>query len=159
LKLDTLLQKRLKIPVLSFIGSITFLTASFSIVAARAQVHEYKPIILQIDKQMNKEIKDSLSDKDIPTGKGGFARDYLVNFQVGDQVKIALSSNSFDPFVSLIGSDGRTVGENADGPEGTYSLLVIRISHSGNYTVRVQTSSETKAVGPFTLKISRQHLQ
>ena len=112
----------------------------------------YEPIPLPI----SKPIVDTLSALDIPLGSGGFARDYQVSLTVGDQVVIELKSERFDTFVSLLASDGSTVGENDDGPDGTTnSLLVVSIPKSGTYTVRVQASGEIKAVGPFTLFVTR----
>jgi hypothetical protein len=130
-----------------------FLLASLSAAIASAQFLFYHPTPLSI----NTRIDDKLSAEDVPTGKGGFFRDYVVSLKAGDTVTIALSSKSFDTFVSLISSDGITIGENDDGPDGsTNSLLVIRITQSGHYFIRVQTSGATKASGPFTIKVTRQ---
>ncbi len=58
--------------------------------------------------------------------------------------------------VSLLASDGSTVGENDDGPDGTTnSLLVVSIFKTGIYTVRVRASNKAKkAVGPFTIFVT-----
>ncbi|MBR8832471.1 MAG: PPC domain-containing protein [Stigonema ocellatum SAG 48.90 = DSM 106950] len=119
---------------------------------AAAITRVYDPIPLPI----SKPISDMLSSLDIPLGQGGFARDYIVNLSVGDQVVIELKSERFDTFVSLLASDGSTVGENDDGPDGTTnSLLIVSIPKSDTYTVRVQASGEAKeAVGPFTLFVT-----
>ncbi|NJK27509.1 MAG: peptidase [Coleofasciculaceae cyanobacterium SM2_3_26] len=101
------------------------------------------------------EVSDMLSDKDIPTGQGGFARDYTVNLQAGDHVLIELTSNSFDTIVSLIAADGATITENDDGPDGnTNSLLFYRISVSGKYYIRVRSFGAT-GMGAFNLKLTR----
>ncbi|MBE9115054.1 PPC domain-containing protein [Lusitaniella coriacea LEGE 07157] len=101
------------------------------------------------------EIDDVLSDKDIPTGEGGFARDYRVSLENGDQVAIDLLSDEFDTIVTLISADGSTVAENDDGPDGsTNSLLFARISETGEYIVRVRAFGETGG-GDFTLKVTR----
>lgn len=101
------------------------------------------------------EIDDILSDQDIPTGEGGFARDYRVSLENGDQVAIDLISDEFDTIVTLIFSDGATVAENDDGPDGsTNSLLFARISETGEYIVRVRAFGETRG-GDFTLKVTR----
>jgi hypothetical protein len=36
------------------------------------------------------EISDTLSNKDIPTGQGGFARDYAIKLNQGDNLSIDL---------------------------------------------------------------------
>jgi hypothetical protein len=101
------------------------------------------------------EVSDTLSDKDIPTGEGGFARDYAVDLVEGDQIAIDLISDDFDAIVVLLSSDGTTVAENDDGPDGsTNSLLFSRITESGKYIVRVRAFGETGG-GKFTLKVSR----
>lgn len=111
----------------------------------------YKPIPLSA----GVEIKDTLSNKDIPTGEGGFARDYVVSLTAGDQVAIESKSDSFDTIVTLLAADGSTVGENDDGPDGsTNSLLFVRIVKSGNYIVRVHAFGDA-AGGLFTLKVTR----
>jgi len=124
-----------------------------SALVASAQVQEYKPISLL---QFGKELKDTLSNKDIPTGQGGFARDYIVNLAAGDQVVIELKSDSFDTIVTLLAANGSTVGENDDGPDGTSnSLLFARIVKSGKYIVRVHAFGDTPVGGSFTLKVTR----
>lgn len=111
----------------------------------------YRPIPLA----NNHKISDALSDQDIPTGEGGFARDYLVNLQEGDQVAIDLISEEFDTIVTLIARDGTTVAENDDGPDGsTNSLLFARITETADYIVRVGAFGETGG-GTFNLKVTR----
>ena len=117
--------------------------------AGRAQM--YEPIALS----SNDPISDTLSDSDIPTGFGGYARDYTIAFAAGDQVAIDLASDEFDTLVTLIGPDGSTVGENDDGPDGTTnSLLFARITTGGDYTVRVR-SYAGEGAGVFTLNVTR----
>ena len=124
-------------------------TIALSSAAAIAQV--YSPIPLQ----HNREITDTLSDKDIPTGFGGFARDYTIFLESGDQVAIDVISDEFDTLVTLMNKDGTTVGENDDGPDGTTnSLLFARITESGMYTVRVR-SYAGQGTGTFRLKVAR----
>jgi Bacterial pre-peptidase C-terminal domain len=98
----------------------------------RAQEKLYNPIPMP----SNSEIADTLTDKDIPTGEGGFARDYAVQLEEGDQVAIDLTSDDFDSIIMLLAADGSTVAENDDGPDGsTNSLLFARITEPGNYIV------------------------
>lgn len=118
---------------------------------AKAQTPVYSPIPLPAAREVN----DILSDRDIPTGAGGFARDYTVNLEADDQVAIDVISDEFDTLVILMNKDGVTIGENDDGPDGTTnSLLFARISESGTYTVRVRAYSG-QGTGSFYLKVAR----
>jgi hypothetical protein len=118
---------------------------------AFAQNRIYTPIILT----SGKEVADILSDADIPTGQGNFARDYSIQLQSGDQISIDLSSDNFDTIVTLMTTKGETVSENDDGPDGTTnSLLFTRISKPGSYIVRVKAFGETVG-GPFKLKLTK----
>ena len=130
----------------------TLLAIGVSATAAFAQVNKlYSPIFLPA----KGEVSDTLSDKDIPTGQGGFARDYTVKLNKGDNLAVDLSSDSFDCIVTLLGPDGSTLAENDDGPDGTSnSLLFTRITKAGKYIVRVHSFGET-GVGPFKLKVTR----
>jgi hypothetical protein len=117
---------------------------------ANTQDQLYNPIPLPA----NGEVSDKLSEKDIPMGQGGFARDYCVQLNAGDNIAIDLSSDSFDTIVTLM-RNGVTVVENDDGPDGTTnSLLFTRIKESGTYIVRVRAFGETTG-GPFQLKVTR----
>ncbi|NEQ46159.1 MAG: peptidase [Leptolyngbya sp. SIOISBB] len=126
-------------------------TLSLAAVKAQAQSAVYTPISMPD----SREITDTLSESDIPTGVGGFARDYTVRLEDGDQVAIDLISEEFDTLVTLLGPDGTTVGENDDGPDGTTnSLLFARITQTGVYTVRVR-SYAGQGDGEFLLKVAR----
>jgi hypothetical protein len=133
---------------------VIWLLIGMSTTAAFAQRNMqglYSPIPLP----KNDEVSDTLSDKDIPTGQGGFARDYTIKLNKGDHVVIDLRSDSFDTIVTLLASDGSTVGENDDGPDGTSnSQLYTRIPETGTYIIRVHSFGET-GVGPFKLKVTR----
>ena len=116
-----------------------------------AQSAIYKPIPIT----SGKTISDKLTDKDLPTGQGGFARDYVLQLKEGDQLSIDLTSENFDTIVTLIGSDGATVAENDDGPDGsTNSLLFTRITKTGTYFIRVRAFGEL-AGGNFKLKVTQ----
>ncbi|AFY80188.1 PPC domain-containing protein [Oscillatoria acuminata] len=128
----------------------TALAIAMSAASVGAQ-NMYNPIQLP----SNNEITDTLSEQDIPTGQGGFARDYIVSLQTGDQIVIDLLSDSFDTIVTLIGPNGMTMAENDDGPDGTTnSLLFARITEGGNYIVRVRAFGEG-GTGSFNLKVTR----
>lgn len=129
----------------------TLLAVGISATTAVAQSKLYNPVPLPPSNQ----VSDTLSQKDIPTGQGGFARDYSVKLNAGDNLVIELTSDSFDAIVTLLAPDGSTVGENDDGPDGTTnSLLFTRITKAGTYVVRVRAFGET-GVGPFKLKVTR----
>lgn len=103
---------------------------------------------------LGQELKDTLSDRDIPTGQGSFARDYAIDLKAGDQVAIDLMSETFDPMVVLMTKEGVTVAENDDGPDGTSnSLLFMRVVKTGSYIVRVRSFGET-AGGAFRLMVT-----
>lgn len=111
----------------------------------------YSPILLTDFK----EISDTLSEKDIPTGQGGFARDYAVKLNKGDNLAIDVTSDSFDSIITLLAPDGSTLAENDDGPDGTSnSLLFTRINETGTFIIRVRSFGET-GVGPFKLKVTK----
>jgi Bacterial pre-peptidase C-terminal domain len=114
-----------------------------------------KPSYTPIQLPANGEVTDILSDRDIPTGDGGFARDYTIQLKASDQVAIDLTSEAFDTVVILLNSEGKTVGKNDDGPDGTSnSLLFMRIKDSGSYVIRVQGFGATSS-GEFKLKVSK----
>ncbi|WP_422394068.1 PPC domain-containing protein [Nostoc parmelioides] len=124
---------------------------AISTTAAFAQSKLYSPILLTDFK----ELSDALSDKDIPTGQGGFARDYAVKLNKGDNLAVDLSSESFDSIITLLAPDGSTLAENDDGPDGTSnSLLFTRINETGTFIIRVRSFGET-GVGPFKLKVTK----
>ncbi len=132
-----------------------FLTASLNFTKSatvQAQSKVYNPISISTG---NYEFSDRLSDRDIPTGEGGFARDYYIKLEEKERIAIKLTSDEFDTVVMLIGDDGTTIAENDDGPDGTTnSLLFFQIVENGKYIVRVVSFGETGG-GKFNLKIDR----
>jgi hypothetical protein len=134
---------------------ISALTMSVSINTAFAQTAQKNYLYSPIHLNTNIELTDTLSIKDIPTGQGGFARDYAVSLNKGDNLAIDLSSENFDCIITLLAPDGSTVSENDDGPDGTSnSLLFTRINETGAYIVRVRSFGET-GVGKFKLKVTK----
>ena len=118
-------------------------------------VHAESKIYNPLSISSEAEVSDTLTENDIPTGEGGFARDYFVQLEKGDQVAIDLTSDNFDSMVMLIAEDGATIAENDDGPDGTTnSLLFSRINETGKYIVRVRAFGDTSG-GEFTLKLTR----
>ena len=137
---------------LSLLAPALFLSTGLSagISATRASAQMYNPADISTE-----EITDTLSTADIPTGAGGFARDYVVNLEAGDQITIDATSDEFDTLVVLMDGNGITVSENDDGPDGsTNSLLFARINDGGKYTIRVRSYAGGGA-GPFDLKLTR----
>ncbi len=103
----------------------------------------------------NGEVKDTLSDRDIPTGDGGFARDYAIKLAAGENIAIDLTSEVFDAVVILLNAEGKNIGKNDDGADGSSnSLLFTRIKNAGNYIIRVQGFGETSS-GEFRLKVTK----
>lgn len=100
-------------------------------------------------------VVDTLSNQDIPTGLGSFARDYQVTLQKGEQVSIELTSTQFDTILTLLTPDGSTFAENDDGPNGSSnSLLLTRIHESGSHIIRVQAFGRSPG-GSFTLTLTK----
>lgn len=138
---------RLRVPL---IVAGTSLTLALSTLSARADA-VYNPIPMP----ESNVVVDTLSEADIPTGNGGFARDYLIELEEGDQVVMDLSSEQFDTIITLIAPDGTTMGQNDDGPDGTTnSLLFARITQTGNYILRVSPFAG-QGLGQFTLNVTR----
>lgn len=135
----------------TFLVVISILTVGWKTLPAKAQLKLYSPVPLS----SGREITDNLSEADIPTGEGGFARDYYIELIKGDQVAVDLISDDFDTIVVLIGADGTKIGENDDGTDGsTNSLLFTRIEENGRYIIRVRAFGDTSG-GKFRLKVSR----
>jgi hypothetical protein len=134
----------------ALIASLSLLAVGANVPIANAQSRIYNPI----STTPGTTITDKLTDKDVPTGQGGFARDYVLELKEGNQLAIDLTSDNFDSIVTLIGSDGATIAENDDGPDGsTNSLLFTRITKSGTYFIRVRAFGEV-AGGNFRLKVT-----
>ena len=133
------------------LAAIVFGNLGLQILPVKAESKIYDPPSITSEA----EVSDILTENDIPTGEGGFARDYFVQLEKGDQVAIDLTSDNFDSMVTLIAEDGSTVAENDDGPDGTTnSLLFSRITETGKYIVRVRAFGDTSG-GKFTLKLTR----
>lgn len=129
---------------------VAVLTLAMATAKANAQ-DMYSPI----EMPASREINDVLSNSDIPTGFGGFARDYTIYLEAGEHLLIDVTSDSFDTLVTLMNGDGSVVGENDDGPDGsTNSLLFARITDTGEYTIRVRAFAG-QGSGPFYMKVTR----
>lgn len=127
------------------------ISSNYFISSVFAQSKIYNPIPLQ----ENQPILDTLTTDDIPTGDGGFARDYMINLNEGDQIAIDLISDNFDTVLILMSEDGITIAENDDAPDSeSNSLLFTRITESGRYIVRVRAFGAVGS-GNFTLKLTK----
>ncbi|MDJ0708161.1 MAG: PPC domain-containing protein [Leptolyngbyaceae cyanobacterium MO_188.B28] len=134
---------------LSLSISAVLLSLGFSVFSAKAQDQIYSPIPFP----ESNEITDTLSAMDIPTGAGGYARDYVTPLKAGDQIVIDLISEDFDAVIRLIAPDGSTFAENDDGPDGTTNAkLSASINDSGDYILRV--SPYERGIGSFNLKVT-----
>lgn len=132
------------------VPAFLLLAGFFGLSARQAAAQLYNPIPLETT-----EINDTLTKADIPTGVGGFAKDYVVDLEAGDQITVDAISEEFDTLVTLMDSNGLVVHENDDGPDGsTNSLLFARINESGKYTVRIR-SYAGDGEGPFSVKLAR----
>ena len=151
--LDFFLLNRPAAFLLKFILPIaTALLASPLIsVVAEARSQLYKPPSLQL----GRSISDQLSNRDIPTGQGSFAKDYIITCNAGDRLTITVTSTAFDPMVAVIAPDGSTIAENDDGEDGTTNAaLALTIPQSDRYTVRVQNFGQSTS-GSFQLQVTR----
>lgn len=111
----------------------------------------YKPSELAVGKDIN----DVLSDKDIPTGQKGFARDYQISATQDERLEITVNSSNFDTVLSLLDSKGDAIAENDDvAGDNTNSLIFFRVRQSGNYTVRVSSFGGSSG-GKFVLRVNR----
>lgn len=124
-------------------------------IGATAALAQSAPIYNPVQLPESDEITDTLTDKDIPTGFGGFARDYTITLESGDYLVVDLASDEFDTIITMLAPDGSTYGENDDGPDGTTnSMLFARISEGGEYILRV-TPYAGQGSGEFNLKVTR----
>ncbi len=132
--------------------SIVISLTSFTIESS-AQIRSavYKPSAIASGVDVN----DILTDKDIPTGQKGFARDYVIAAQKDERLEITVNSGGFDTVLSLIDSKGEVMAENDDAVgDSTNSLIFFKVRQSGNYIVRVSSFGGSSG-GKFTLKLTK----
>ena len=119
------LTSRFALPSRFWILPLALLTVGSIASSAQAQLRFYNPIPLT----PGKAVADKLSTQDVPTGQGGFARDYVVQLQAGSQLAIDLTSDNFDSMVTLLAADGSTVAENDDGPDRQHQFSAVYPHH------------------------------
>ncbi len=123
--------------------------ASELVAQTLTNVYKPRPIASGID------INDILTDKDIPTGQKGFARDYAIAAQKDERLEITVKAESFDTVLSLLDSKGEVIAENDDANgEGTNSMIFFKVIQSGNYTVRVSSFGGSSG-GKFNLIVNK----
>ncbi len=101
------------------------------------------------------DINDVLTDKDIPTGQKGFARDYLITLAKDERLEITVNAGGFDTVLSLLDSKGEVIAENDDiASDDTNSQIFLRIRQNGTYTIRVSSFGGSSG-GKFTLRVNK----
>lgn len=139
--------------ILSSFGAIAISLTNFA-PATSAQVRNpavYKPTTITTGVDIN----DILTDRDIPTGQKGFARDYILEAQKDERLEITVSSESFDTVLSLLDAKGDIIAENDDAAsDTTNSLIFFKVRQSGSYTIRVSSFGGSSG-GKFTLKVTK----
>ncbi len=122
---------------------------SLPVIAAPSDMYKPQPL------PASNSISGEITVNDIPTGSGGFARDYRISAKTGDRLEIELTSDEFDTVVLLIANDGTTLLENDDRGDGsTHSRIFTSIEQEGEYTIRVQAFGNSTG-GKFDLKVTR----
>ncbi len=134
------------------LGAIAICIISFaSDSLAQIPISAYKPSIIN----SGKDINEMLTDKDIPTGQKGFARDYIIEVQKDDRLEITVNSQNFDTVLSLLDRKGEVISENDDASgENTNSLIFFKVRQAGSYTIRVSSFGGSSG-GKFTLKATK----
>lgn len=106
---------------------------------------------------LGQEVTGNLNDED-PAGDDGSYYDYWT-FQghAGDHLRITMSSDAFDTFVSIGTLDGQSyneLGGNDDGNDGTNSLLEFTLPNDGVYVIRAKALSGENE-GEYRLKVEK----
>jgi hypothetical protein len=105
----------------------------------------------------NAEVTGMLNDED-PTGDDGSYYDYWTyQGHAGEHVKITMSSDAFDTFVSIGTLDGSSYTElagNDDGTDGTNSLLEFTLPNDGVFVIRAKALSGENE-GEYKLKVEK----
>ncbi len=141
----------LPVRIISGLGVIAICLGFAPDAIAQARSSVYKPAAISSGVDVN----DMLTDKDIPTGQKGFARDYILEAQKDERLEITVTSGNFDTVLSLLDSKGDVIAENDDAvSDSTNSLIFFKVRQSGSYTVRVSSFGGSSG-GKFTLKVNK----
>ena len=145
------LKHYLKYGLLAGLGAIAMGLSFSPDISAQPRSLGYKPTAIASGVDVN----DILTDRDIPTGQKGFARDYVIAAQKDERLEIAVNAKDFDTVLSLIDSKGDVIAENDDAVgESTNSLIFFKVLQSGNYTIRVSSFGGSSG-GRFTLRVNK----
>jgi len=139
------------------IGTLTLCSMPIAYDHVVAQIRSrapYQPPMVTIGIDIN----DVLTDKDIPTGQKGFARDYLITATKDDRLEISVNASGFDTVLSLLDSKGEVIAENDDiASSDTNSQIFLRMRQNGTYTIRVSSFGGSSG-GKFTLRVNKLQL-
>ncbi|MFM7885460.1 MAG: PPC domain-containing protein [Pseudanabaena sp.] len=137
--------------IISSLVSVSVIVLSCGSESFAQSRNVYKPTTIS----SGSEINDLLTDKDIPTGQKGFARDYILEAQKDERLEITVNSGGFDTVLSLLDSKGEVIAENDDAAsDTTNSLIFFKVRQSGTYTIRVSSFGGSSG-GKFTLKVTK----
>jgi len=106
----------------------------------------------------NQEVTGTLDDED-PSGEDGSFYDYWTyQGRAGEHLRITMTSEAFDAFVSIGTVDGNSYNElaaNDDDPaNGTNSLLEFTLPNDGVYVIRAKALSG-ESTGGYKLKVEK----
>jgi hypothetical protein len=105
----------------------------------------------------NVEVTGTLSDED-PAGDDNSFYDYWTyQGKAGERLRITMSSDAFDTFVSIGTVDGTSYNElagNDDGTDGTNSLLEFTLPNDGTFVIRAKALSG-ESEGAYRLKVEK----
>jgi hypothetical protein len=103
------------------------------------------------------EVTGTLSDED-PSGEDNSFYDYWTyQGHAGERLRITMTSDAFDTFVSIGTVDGASYNElagNDDGTDGTNSLLEFTLPNDGVYVIRAKALSG-ESEGEYKLKVEK----
>lgn len=106
----------------------------------------------------NTEVTGTLDDNDPVTEDGSFYDYWTYQGRSGERLKITMSSEEFDTYVSVGTVQNGAFNEissNDDGSEGTNSELEVTLPSSGTFTIRAKALSGENS-GEYKLKVEPQ---
>jgi len=106
----------------------------------------------------NTEVTGTLDDSDPQGDDESFFDYWTYQGRAGERLKITMSSEAFDTYVTigtLQGNNYNEISSNDDGPEGTNSLLEVTLPSSGTFVIRAKALSGESS-GEYKLKVEPQ---
>jgi len=106
----------------------------------------------------NSEMSGALDDSDPVTEDGSFYDYWTYQGRSGERLKITMTSDDFDTYVSIgtvQNGSFNEISSNDDGPEGTNSVLEVTLPSSGTFTIRAKALSGENS-GDYKLKVEPQ---